>query len=207
MMLPGCACIPGTGKLLSSTNNASPFWAAFSVLLGLFALGMSITIVNVALPYVQGSFAMSDSDVQWLSTGFLASTTGALLAAPWGIARFGMRPGCDSLVGRGRQADGVDIELGVDGVAVQKIDDRIALAGLGIAGRQVHVDRPVRIIALQIAAQRCAHDVDLLKCALRVCGSSQAESAQRSNSEQQRRTCCEVCHDPPQWQSLFYPAR
>ena len=91
MMLPGCACIPGTGKLLSSTNNASPFWAAFSVLLGLFALGMSITIVNVALPYVQGSFAMSDSDVQWLSTGFLASTTGALLAAPWGIARFGTR--------------------------------------------------------------------------------------------------------------------
>lgn len=70
---------------------SSPFWAASSVLLGLFALGMSITIVNVALPYVQGSFAMSDSDVQWLSTGFLASTTGALLAAPWGIARFGTR--------------------------------------------------------------------------------------------------------------------
>ncbi len=62
-----------------------------TVLLGLVALGMSITIVNVATPYIQGAFGMSASQVQWLSTGFLAATTVSLLIAPWLMAAFGQR--------------------------------------------------------------------------------------------------------------------
>ena len=65
--------------------------ATATVLLGLLALGMSITIVNVATPYIKGAFAMGDDQVQWLSTGFLAATTGALLVAPWCLAAFGAR--------------------------------------------------------------------------------------------------------------------
>jgi len=65
--------------------------ATGTVLLGLLALGMSITIVNVATPYIKGAFAMGDDQVQWLSTGFLAATTGALLIAPWCLAAFGAR--------------------------------------------------------------------------------------------------------------------
>ncbi len=62
-----------------------------TVLLGLVALGMSITIVNVATPYIKGQFGMSASQVQWLSTGFLAATTVSLLIAPWLVRRFGQR--------------------------------------------------------------------------------------------------------------------
>jgi len=62
-----------------------------TVLLGLVALGMSITIVNVATPYIKGAFGMSADQVQWLSTGFLAATTVALLVAPWLVSAFGQR--------------------------------------------------------------------------------------------------------------------
>lgn len=62
-----------------------------TVLLGLVALGMSITIVDVATPYIQGAFGMSASQVQWLSTGFLAATTVTLLIAPWMINAYGQR--------------------------------------------------------------------------------------------------------------------
>lgn len=62
-----------------------------TVMLGLIALGMSITIVNVAIPYIKGSFGMSSTQVQWLSTGFLAATTITLLIAPWCIHSFGHR--------------------------------------------------------------------------------------------------------------------
>ncbi|EKF74802.1 EmrB/QacA family drug resistance transporter [Alcanivorax hongdengensis A-11-3] len=62
-----------------------------TVLLGLVALGMSITIVNVATPYIKGAFGMSTDQVQWLSTGFLAATTVALLIAPWLSNAFGQR--------------------------------------------------------------------------------------------------------------------
>jgi len=63
----------------------------FTMLTGLVALGMSITIVNVATPYIKGSLGMSDVEVQWISTGFLAATTVALLIAPWLVKAFGQR--------------------------------------------------------------------------------------------------------------------
>jgi len=62
-----------------------------TMLLGLVALGMSITIVNVATPYIKGSLGLSDVQVQWTSTGFLAATTVALLIAPWLVRSFGQR--------------------------------------------------------------------------------------------------------------------
>lgn len=66
-------------------------WVTLTVMLGLVALGMSITIVNVAIPYIKGAFGMSNSQVQWLSTGFLASTTVSLLIAPWLVSAVGQR--------------------------------------------------------------------------------------------------------------------
>ncbi|MFC4260673.1 MFS transporter [Marinobacter lacisalsi] len=62
-----------------------------TMLLGLVALGMSITIVNVATPYIKGSLGLSNVQVQWISTGFLAATTVALLIAPWLVKAFGQR--------------------------------------------------------------------------------------------------------------------
>ena len=66
-------------------------WVTLTVMLGLVGLGMSITIVNVAIPYIKGAFGMSDAQVQWLSTGFLASTTVSLLISPWLVSAVGQR--------------------------------------------------------------------------------------------------------------------
>lgn len=66
-------------------------FVTLTVLLGLVALGMSITIVNVATPYIKGAFGMSADQVQWLSTGFLAATTVTLLISPWLMSAFGQR--------------------------------------------------------------------------------------------------------------------
>ena len=65
--------------------------ATLTVLFGLVALGMSITIVDVATPYIEGAFGMSVSAEQWLSTGFLAATTISIMVAPWLTNRFGHR--------------------------------------------------------------------------------------------------------------------
>lgn len=65
--------------------------ATTTVLFGLVALGMSITIVDVATPYIEGAFGMSVSAEQWLSTGFLAATTISIMVAPWLASRFGHR--------------------------------------------------------------------------------------------------------------------
>ncbi|WP_417546935.1 DHA2 family efflux MFS transporter permease subunit [Marinobacter segnicrescens] len=70
-----------------------------TMLLGLVALGMSITIVNVATPYIKGSLGLSDVQVQWISTGFLAATTVALLIAPWLVRSFGQRATFIGLLG------------------------------------------------------------------------------------------------------------
>jgi len=78
-------------KMFQRYGPAYRWLVTATVLLGLVALGMSITIVNVATPYIKGSFGMSNDQVQWLSTGFLAATTVSLLVAPWLVESFGQR--------------------------------------------------------------------------------------------------------------------
>lgn len=78
-------------KLFQRYGPSYRWLVTATVLLGLVAMGMSITIVNVATPYIKGSFGMSDDQVQWLSTGFLAATTVSLLIAPWLVEAFGQR--------------------------------------------------------------------------------------------------------------------
>ncbi|KGE78885.1 DHA2 family efflux MFS transporter permease subunit [Halomonas salina] len=66
-------------------------WVTLTVMLGLVALGMSITIVNVAIPFISDDLGLSEAEAQWLSTGFLASTTVSLLVAPWLVHAIGQR--------------------------------------------------------------------------------------------------------------------
>ena len=66
------------------------------ILIGILALGSigtmtAATIVNVALPSVIGALGLSQEEAQWLSTAFLASSTGFMLLNTWAVARFGMR--------------------------------------------------------------------------------------------------------------------
>lgn len=66
------------------------------LLIGVLALGSigtmtAATIVNVALPSVIGALGLSQDEAQWLSTAFLAASTGFMLLNTFAMARFGMR--------------------------------------------------------------------------------------------------------------------
>ncbi len=52
---------------------------------------MASTIVNVALPDMSRVFTLGQERAQWLSAGFMAAVTVAMLATPWLLGRFGYR--------------------------------------------------------------------------------------------------------------------
>lgn len=66
-------------------------WVALALILGVCAAVMEATLINLALPTIMREFAISQSQVQLLSTGFLAAGTASMLVAAWAAARFGMR--------------------------------------------------------------------------------------------------------------------
>ncbi len=58
---------------------------------GTFVALLMSTIINVAIPDIMGAFGVDQSDAQWLSTGFLASSTISMLVSSWVINRFGVQ--------------------------------------------------------------------------------------------------------------------
>lgn len=67
-------------------------WVIIGVLaMGSIATMTAATIVNVALPSVIGALGLGQDEAQWLSTAFLASSTGFMLFNTWAVARWGMR--------------------------------------------------------------------------------------------------------------------
>jgi len=67
-------------------------WLAVATIgLGTFAVLLMSTIVNVAIPEIMGAFGIGQSDAQWLSTAYLASSTISMLMSSWAIARFGIQ--------------------------------------------------------------------------------------------------------------------
>jgi DHA2 family multidrug resistance protein len=67
-------------------------WRLIAVLAaGSIATMTAATIVNVALPSVIGALGLGQDEAQWLSTAFLAASTGFMLLNTWAVARFGMR--------------------------------------------------------------------------------------------------------------------
>ena len=64
---------------------------AVALILGVCAAVMEATLINLALPTIMQAFAIGQSQVQLLSTGFLAAGTASMLVAAWAAARFGIR--------------------------------------------------------------------------------------------------------------------
>jgi len=60
-------------------------------LFGAFAMVLSATIVNVAVPEVRGAFGVGQDEAQWMATAFLAMMTASQLLNAWCIAAFGKR--------------------------------------------------------------------------------------------------------------------
>jgi len=60
-------------------------------LFGAFAMVLSATIVNVAVPEVRGAFGVGQDEAQWMATAFLATMTASQLLNAWMVAAFGKR--------------------------------------------------------------------------------------------------------------------
>ncbi len=71
---------------------AAARWSMIGVLaLGSIACMTTATTVNVALPSISGAFGLGQEEAQWLSTAFLASSTGFMLLSGWAVIAVGMR--------------------------------------------------------------------------------------------------------------------
>ncbi|MSO75566.1 MAG: DHA2 family efflux MFS transporter permease subunit [Alphaproteobacteria bacterium] len=64
-----------------------------TALIGSFAMVLSATIVNVAVPSVMGAFGIGQDEAQWMATAFLATMTASQLLNAWVVQAFGQRMG------------------------------------------------------------------------------------------------------------------
>ena len=70
---------------------ANRWLVAATVSIGSIAMILTATIINVAIPDIMGAFGIGQDKAQWLSSGYLAATTSAMLLADWSIRRIGRR--------------------------------------------------------------------------------------------------------------------
>lgn len=62
-----------------------------TVLMGTIAVALNATVINVAIPPIMADLGLSQSEAQWISTGFLAAMTAAMLASARVIEKIGLR--------------------------------------------------------------------------------------------------------------------
>ncbi|TGN39394.1 DHA2 family efflux MFS transporter permease subunit [Marinobacter confluentis] len=65
--------------------------AVATVMLGTMATVLSATVVNVALHDIMTEFGISQGQVHWLATGFIAAMTTTMLTSSWLLDHFGLR--------------------------------------------------------------------------------------------------------------------
>lgn len=81
-----------TAEALSRRFGARWRWLVLATLMiGTIASIMSSTIVNVAVPDLMAYFHIDQAQAQWVSAGFMAAMTLAMLPTPWLLGRFGFR--------------------------------------------------------------------------------------------------------------------
>src|SRR5713101_5162085 len=64
---------------------------AAAVMVGAFLQVLDSTVVNVALPHMQGSFAASVDEITWVVTSYLVATSVMVPLTGWLAARFGRK--------------------------------------------------------------------------------------------------------------------
>jgi EmrB/QacA subfamily drug resistance transporter len=83
---------PHSLNVLQDRHGRAYRWRVLiTVMLGTMASIMASTIVNVALPDMSHVFTLGQERAQWLSAGFMAAVTVAMLTTPWLLGRFGYR--------------------------------------------------------------------------------------------------------------------
>ena len=78
--------------VLAARYGSSYRWLlTLTAMIGNISLILSSTIVNVAIPNIMGAFGVGQDKAQWLSAGFLATMTVAMLLNAWMIASIGKK--------------------------------------------------------------------------------------------------------------------
>ncbi|WP_290648842.1 DHA2 family efflux MFS transporter permease subunit [Aquisalimonas sp.] len=78
-------------RLFARYGAGYKWMALVTVMLGTLSTAVATTVVNVAIPDVMHDFDVGQREAHWLSTGFLAAMTTAILLNAWALQRFGMR--------------------------------------------------------------------------------------------------------------------
>jgi DHA2 family multidrug resistance protein len=76
---------------LAATPVANPWIVAISVMLATFMEVLDTAIASVALPYIAGSLAASNSEATWVLTSYLIANAVILPASNWFALRFGRK--------------------------------------------------------------------------------------------------------------------
>lgn len=83
---------PSTPPLASqAVPSANPWVVAISVMLATFMEVLDTAIASVALPYIAGSLAASNSEATWVLTSYLIANAVVLPASNWFALRFGRK--------------------------------------------------------------------------------------------------------------------
>ncbi len=62
-----------------------------TVIVGSISTALSMTVINVAIPEIMGSFGIGQDMAQWLSAAFLAAMTSSMVLVDWMLKTFGQR--------------------------------------------------------------------------------------------------------------------
>src|SRR5262245_41325965 len=74
-----------------STTTGSPWLVAIAVMLATFMEVLDTSIAAVALPYIAGSFSVSNDEATWVLTSYLVANAIVLFASSWFSLRFGRK--------------------------------------------------------------------------------------------------------------------
>ncbi len=80
-----------TEALFERYGDSYRWLVMFMAMASTIAAVLSVTIVNVAIPDIMGTFGLDQVGAQWLSTGYLAAMTATMLLLDFCIKAFGQR--------------------------------------------------------------------------------------------------------------------
>lgn len=66
-------------------------FVTFTAILGVVAMLLNATMINVAIPVLMGAFGVGQDTVHWLATGYIAAMMVGMLLNDWFVRSFGMR--------------------------------------------------------------------------------------------------------------------
>ncbi|MBT6911154.1 MAG: DHA2 family efflux MFS transporter permease subunit, partial [Rhodospirillaceae bacterium] len=66
-------------------------FVTFTAILGVVAMLLNATMINVAIPVIMGAFGVGQDTVHWLATGYIAAMMVGMLLNDWFVRSFGMR--------------------------------------------------------------------------------------------------------------------